>query len=315
MAEQDKHIAEALQILSDLGMPRAQRNERTALCLLALLDLGRRKAWKDAGDPLMGITPIMDWSRGKYGRDYAPNTRETFRRQSMHQFVAAGIALYNPDKPDRPVNSPAAVYRIEPGLLEVLRVFGKKDYPALLADWLHGHQALVERYARERKLRMVPVSLEDGNEIRLSAGEHSKLIKAIIEEFGPRFVPGGQLVYVGDTGDKWGYFDRPLLDSLGVAVDSHGKMPDVVMFFPEKGWLILVESVTSHGPVDAKRHAELACLFSHSKAGLVFVSAFPNRRLMNKHLEFISWETEVWVANAPSHLIHFNGTRFLGPYS
>lgn len=315
MAKQEKHIAEALQILADLGLPRPQRNVRTALSLLALLDLGRRKAWKDAASPLIGITPIMDWSREKYGQDYAPNTRETFRRQSMHQFVAAGIALYNPDKPDRPVNSPSAVYQIEPGLLEVLRAFGKKDYAMRLAAWLEDRQTLAERYARERDMKKVPVSIDGGRKIRLSAGEHSQLIKAIIEEFGPRFVPGGKLVYIGDTGDKWGYFDQPLLDSLGVAVDNHGKMPDVVLFFPEKNWLVLVESVTSHGPVDAKRHDELARLFSGSKAGLVFVSAFPNRRLMNKHLEFISWETEVWVADAPSHLIHFNGTRFLGPYS
>jgi len=314
MAEQEKHIGEALQILADLGMPRPQRNERTALCLLALLDLSRRKAWKDARDPLLGITPIMDWSREKYGRDYAPNTRETFRRQSMHQFVAAGIARYNPDKPDRPVNSPAAVYQIEPGLLLVLQAFGKKNYTSQLAAWLRDRKTLTERYANERELLKVPVSLDGGGSIRLSAGEHSELIKAIIEEFGPRFVPGGKLVYVGDTGDKWGYFDKRLLKSVGVTVDNHGKMPDVVLFFPDKNWLILVESVTSHGPVDGKRHDELARLFSGAKAGLVYVSAFPNRRLMNKHLEFISWETEVWVADAPSHLIHFNGTRFLGPY-
>ncbi len=315
MAEQEKRIGDALQVLSDLGLPRQQRNVRTALCLLALLDLGRRKSWIGAGNPLIGITPIMDWGRTEYGLVYAPNTRETFRRQSMHQFVAAGIALYNPDKPDRPVNSPAAVYQIEPGLLQVLRTFGKKSYAENLAAWLKDRKTLVERYARERDMNRVPISIDGKRKISLSAGAHSALIKAIIEEFGPRFVPGGKLVYVGDTGEKWGYFDQTLLDSLGVTVDSHGKMPDVVLFFPGKNWLVLVESVTSHGPVDAKRHNELTHLFMGSKAGLVFVSAFPNRRVMNKHLEFISWETEVWVADAPSHLIHFNGTRFLGPYA
>lgn len=229
--------------------------------------------------------------------------------------MLAGIALYNPDKPDRPVNSPAAVYQIEPGLLQVLRAFGKKEYEPRLAAWLKGRKTLAERYARERNMRKIPINVDGSTEIHLSAGDHSELIKAIIEEFGPRFVPGGKLVYVGDTGKKWGYFDKPLMDSLGVVVDNHGKMPDVVMFLPKKNWLVLIESVTSHGPVDAKRHDELTRIFSRSKAGLVFVSAFPNRRLMNKYLEFISWETEVWVADAPSHLIHFNGTRFLGPYS
>ena len=48
----------------------------------------------------------MSWVREHYGKEYAPNTRETFRRETMHQFVQAGIVQRNPDKPDRPVNSP-----------------------------------------------------------------------------------------------------------------------------------------------------------------------------------------------------------------
>ena len=163
-------------------------------------------------------------------------------------------------------------------------------------------------------MRMVPVQLSQGQEIRLSAGEHSELIRAIIENFAPRFVAGGRLIYVGDTGDKWGYFDQKFLEDLGVVVDGHGKMPDVVIFYPKRDWLLLIEAVTSHGPVDGKRHDELSTLFKACNAGLVYVSSFPNRRTMNKYLDVISWETEVWIADAPSHMIHFNGDRFLGPY-
>jgi hypothetical protein len=159
------------------------------------------------------------------------------------------------------------------------------------------------------------VEIAPGKKITLSPGEHSELIRAIIEEFAPRFVPGSLLVYAGDTGDKWGYFDAPLLAELGIDVDSHGKMPDVVLHFAEMGWLLLVESVTSHGPVDGKRHDELAKLFAGSRAGLVYVTAFPSRAIMGRYLGEIAWETEVWVADAPSHLIHFNGVRFLGPYA
>ena len=133
-------------------------------------------------------------------------------------------------------------------------------------------------------------------------------------EFAPRFVPGGMLIYAGDTGEKWGYFDKNCLTKLGVDVDGHGKMPDVILYYPDKNWLLLIESVTSHGPVDGKRHAELANLFLGSKAGLVYVTAFPSRPRMARYLREIAWETEVWCAEAPSHLIHFNGARFLGPY-
>jgi hypothetical protein len=310
-----EHIKNAHEILVSLGLPRAQQNERSALCLLALLNLTPRKKWAQSGNPLMGITPIMDWIRDHHKKHYAPNTRETVRRQTMHQFVDAGIALYNPDKPDRSVNSPAAVYQIEPAALALLRSFETRAWHKNLTAYLAKRQTLAARYARERKQHLIPVQVAPGQKIKLSPGEHSGLIRAIIENFAPRFVPSAELIYAGDTGEKWGYFDAVLLAKLGVNVDAHGKMPDVVLFDPKRKWLVLVESVTSHGPVDGKRHAELAKLFSESKNGLVYVTAFPTRAIMSRYLGEIAWETEVWVADAPSHLIHFNGERFLGPYA
>lgn len=309
------NLQDALKILAALDLPRAQQNERSALCLLALLDLTPDKNWAQAGNPLMGITPMMEFSREHYGKEYAPNTRETFRRQTMHQFVAAGIALYNPDEPGRPVNSPKAVYQIEPETLTLLKIYGSPLWDESLHGYLAIRKTLAARYAKAREQKLVPVRITPGQEINISPGEHSELIKAIVEDFAPRYVPGGVLVYVGDTGEKWGYFDKELLAELGVSVDSHGKMPDVVLYYPEKNWLLLAESVTSHGPVDGKRHAELARLFAGATAGLVYVTAFPSRQLMTRYLSEIAWETEVWVADAPSHLIHFNGERFLGPYS
>jgi hypothetical protein len=314
MNDKNDHIEATRQIIIALGLPRAQHNERSALSLLALLNLTPGKTWADAENPLVGITPIMKWAGEHYGKEYAPNTRETFRRQTMHQFCDAGIALYNPDKPDRSVNSPKAVYQIEPAALALLRTFGTAAWHDSLTAYLAERETLVARYAKEREQNRIPVEIAPGKKITLSPGEHSDLIRAIIENFAPRFAPGSVLVYAGDTGDKWGYFDAPLLASLGVDVDAHGKMPDVVLHFTAKNWLLLVESVTSHGPVDGKRHAELAKLFAGSAAGLVYVTAFPNRTIMGRYLGEIAWETEVWVADAPSHLIHFNGSRFLGPY-
>lgn len=309
-----EYIEAAHQIIISLGLPRAQQNERSALSLLALLNLTPGKPWAMAENPLVGITPIMDWAREHYGKEYAPNTRETFRRQTMHQFCDAGVAIYNPDKLDRPVNSPKAVYQIEPAALTLLRTFGTPQWHDNLTAYLAERETLVAKYAKERELNRIPVEIAPGKEITISPGEHSELIRAVIEDFAPRFAPGSVLVYAGDTGDKWGYFDAALLAELGVDVDSHGKMPDVVLHYTAKNWLLLVESVTSHGPVDGKRHAELAKLFAGSKAGLVYVTAFPSRSIMARYLGEIAWESEVWVACSPTHLIHFNGERFLGPY-
>lgn len=232
----------------------------------------------------------------------------------MHQFVDAGIACYNPDQPERPVNSPKAVYQISPETLDLLKNYGTSSWGKALEKYLAVKGTLAARYAKARDQRLIPVRINRTQEINISPGDHSELIKAIVEDFAPRYAPASKLVYVGDTGEKWGYFDEDLLCTLGVRVNSHGKMPDVVFHYTEKNWLLLVESVTSHGPVDGKRHEELANLFSGAKAGLVYVTAFPSRAIMARYLSEISWETEVWIADAPSHLIHFNGERFLGPY-
>lgn len=309
-----KKLQEAMSILEDLGMPRPQLNERTAFCLLALVNMTPTKKWADCENPLIGITPIMDWAKEHYDAEYAPNTRETFRRQSMHQFIEAGVCLYNPDKPDRPVNSPKAVYQIEPNLMEVLLLFGSDTYEDALKEYQADRKSLVEQYAKVRKMQMVPVKVKEGYQINLSPGIHSELIRDIVEDFCPRFAPGGELVYIGDTGDKHGFFDKDLLAKLSMVLDNHGKLPDVVIYMREKNWLLLIESVTSHGPVESKRQIELARLFKTCTAGLVYVSAFPDRKTFLKYLDVIAWESEVWIADAPSHMIHFNGSRFLGPY-
>ena len=295
-------------------MPRAQLNERSALCLLAIADITPEKPWTEAGAPLIGITPIMEFAAVHYmDKPYAPNTRETIRRQTMHQFYDAGIALYNPDDPGRAVNSPKTVYQLSPEARALLRAFGSKAWPAALRTFGAQQRSLAERYAAARTMKEVPLKLADGRELRLSPGAHSELIGQIVDVFGARFAPGGTLLYVGDTGEKFGHFDEGALAALGVEVDSHGKMPDVVIHYTEPGWLLLCEAVTSHGPVDGKRHAELKELFKDATVGLVFVTAFPTRAIMARYLGEIAWETEVWCTESPTHIIHFNGERFLGP--
>lgn len=315
MSSRNDHLQAAQEIIIFLGLPKAQQNERSALCLLALLNLIPEKTWAEAESPYMGITPIMDWAREHYGRDYAPNTRETFRRQTVHQFCDAGVALHNPDEPDRPVNSPKTVYQVAPAILDLLRLYETSAWDDALISYREKHQTLIKQYEKERKHKRILVKISPDQEMTFSPGNHSKLIRDVIEEFAPRFAPGSVLVYAGDTGNKWAYRDTALMGELGIDVDLHGKMPDVMLHYAEKDWLFLVEAVTSHGPVDGKRYEELAELCSGVKAGLVYVTAFPDRSSMRKFLPEIAWETEAWVADSPSHLMHFNGTRFLGPYA
>lgn len=306
-------IDEALAILRALGLPVGQQNERSALTLLALIDLKPSGSWINLSRPLIGITPIMQFCHENYGKEYAPNTRETFRRFTMHQFVETGLAIANPDNPGRPVNSPAFCYQVTKEALDTMQTFGTDGWDAALEMYLESHVALADLWAQHREMEMIPVKIADGTEMMLTPGDHSRLIEQVIIEFGPRFAPGSELIYVGDTGDKIGYFLVERLAGLGVTVDEHGKMPDVVLYLPGPEWLLLVEAVTSHGPVNPKRLGELAALFADAIPSLVYVTAFPDRSTMARYLSDISWETEVWCADSPSHLIHFDGERFLGP--
>ncbi|MBI5765455.1 MAG: Eco57I restriction-modification methylase domain-containing protein [Planctomycetes bacterium] len=307
-------VEAAVGALKALKAPKGQCNERSALTLLALLDLEPKAKWSRAADPRRGVTEMMDWMAEKYGKKYAPNTRETIRRFTLHQFVQMGLVLLNSDDPSRPTNSPKNVYQIEPSALALLRTFGTDDWQKNLKEYLDSIQGKNRLREAARKMAQIPVTLPDGKTFQLTAGGQNVLIKEIIEQFAPRYTPGGHVIYVGDAGEKHLLNDEKYLAKLGVVTERHGKMPDVVIHYKDRNWLVLIEAVTSHGPVNKLRHTQLKDLFKESKAGLVFVTAFLDRQAMREYLPDIAWETEVWVADAPSHLIHFNGERFLGPY-
>lgn len=306
--------AEARELLHALGMDDERSNERSAWVLLALLALHPDDPWSKAANPMLGTRATMDWIRDEYGQDYAANTRETVRRFTLHQFAEAQLVVQNPDRPDRPVNSPKWNYQVTNEALSVIRLYGTSNFAPALKDYLAAAPGLKAQYAAAREMNRIPITLPDGSPFTLSPGGQNVLIKQMVEEFCPRFTPGGEIVYIGDADAKWALFEDARLAGLGVTVDHHGKMPDLVVYMPDKDWLVLMEAASSHGPVDSKRHGELAALFKDCTAGLVYVSCFPDRKEMRKYLTTIAWETDVWCAEDPTHLIHFNGTRFLGPY-
>ena len=228
--------------------------------------------------------------------------------------MEAQLVVPNPDEPQRPVNSPKWNYQVTAEALGVLRTYDTDEWPAAVDLYLAELPGLRARYAAAREMDRIPLTLPDGSVFTLTPGGQNVLLKAMVEDFCPRFTPGGQVLYIGDAGDKWALFERNALSSLKVTVDQHGKMPDLVIYLPDRNWLVLLEAASTHGPVDSKRQAELAELFAESTAGLVYVSCFPDRAEFRKYVDKIAWESEVWCADHPTHMIHYNGERFLGPY-
>ncbi|MDH6180759.1 hypothetical protein M2152_000941 [Microbacteriaceae bacterium SG_E_30_P1] len=307
-------LSEARQILKAFGFDAARSNERSARTLLALARLTEASSWADAANPRLGVRAILDWIREELGFPIAENTRETYRRQTLHQFRDAGLVILNEDDPSRATNSSLNNYKLTDAAVVVIRSFGTQAFDRLVADYLTAAPGLLSIYRAERDLIRIPITLPGGVELTLGAGGQNVLIKQMIDDFCAYFVPGGEVLYIGDADSKLMHFDQEKLAALGIVVDTHGKLPDLVVYQPETNWLFLMEAASSHGPVDAKRHRELNILFAGSTAGLVFVSCFPDRAVMRKFLADLAWETEAWCASDPTHMIHLNGDKFLGPH-
>lgn len=307
-------ISQAQTILAALGMPAAQQNEMSALTLLALCGLKPETDWSLAKQSSLTVTKgIMAFVRDFYGRDYAPNTRETFRRQVLHQFVQGKIAVYNPDDPSLPTNSPRAHYAISEAALTVVRAYGTEAWEAAAREFKETQGSLITVYQSPRENLGTPVHLPDGTTLILSPGEHNQLQAGVIEQFAPRFVSGGVLLYLGDAADKDFYVAADRLATLQIPFTEHDKLPDIILYDAAKNWLFLMEVVTSHGPMTPQRVVELGEMLRNCDAGKIFVTAFPTFVEFRRHIKDIAWETEVWIAEVPDHLIHFNGDRFLGP--
>lgn len=309
-----RKLEEAIGVLQALGFGHRQSNDVAGYTLLALIDMKPLDEWRNATDPLRGITPIIEFVNQFYGVRYAPNTRETIRDEAVKYFADAGMLIRNPDNPARPTNSGRTVYQVEPHALKLLQSFGRSEWSLKLKSYLKSREHILHELGRKRRMVRIPVSLPSGETVALSPGGQNPLIKEVIEEFCPRFVPGGTVVYIGDAEDKFLHLDNEYLAGLCVTIPASAKMPDVVVHDAQRNWLLLIEAVTSAGPVDGKRRRELKQLFDGCSAGLVIVTAFASRETMRSFLTQISWETEVWVAEDPDHLIHFDGERFLGPY-
>lgn len=307
-------VDEAKEILAALGMPPEQRNDNAAYTMLAFADVGPRTPWAKARAPRLTPHDVIGFAFERYRKKYAENTRETIRRQAIHHFVLGGVLHRNPDEPGLATNSPRTHYALTDEALAVIRAYGSPKFEAEATSFLQKvGGGLAARYAAPRKAAGVRVALPSGGVLALSPGAHNLLQAQVVESFLPRFAPGARVLYLGDADHKSLVLEANELASIGIPVTKHDKLPDIVAHDAERNWVFLVEAVVSHGPVNSKRHIELEGILRACTAGRVYVSAFATFRDFKKYASQIAWETEVWISEAPEHLLHYNGDRFFGP--
>lgn len=224
-------LEESKGILSAIGMPSQQTNDRSAYVLLALADIKESDPWTRAKKPEMRIVDMMNFMSQHYGKVYKPNTRETIRKDTIHQFVDGAVAERNTNSIDRPTNSPKYSYCLTDEMLDLIKTYGTRGWQRTLKKFISKQGTLIDKYSRLRDIARVPVVV-NGQEFSFSSGEHNTLQKAIIEEFAPRFAKGAEVIYVGDAENKDLIKNREVLESIGVIITDHDKLPDVVLYRP-----------------------------------------------------------------------------------
>ncbi len=301
-------ISETREFLKNIGMPKQQQADICCYVILAMAGIKPEMSWNEATNDWIRIHDIIQFANTYYGTSYAENSRETFRKQALHRFRTAALVEDN----GKATNSPNYRYRLTDETLQLIKNINSNALDNAMSRFLKYHDKLVDIYASKKKMTMMPVKI-NGDDFKFFAGKHNELQKAIIEEFAPRFAPDSECLYVGDTIEKDLVKNVDKLSKLGFEITLHDKMPDVVLYREDKNWIYFIESVTSVGPIDPKRILEIEELTQNVNAGKIYVTAFLDFKTYKKFAEELAWETEVWIAEMPEHMIHLNGDKFMGP--
>ena len=301
-------IEEAREILKELQAPAKQQTDLCCFVLLAMANIKEQDLWKSATNNWIRIHDVIAYTKENYGVTYAENSRETFRKQAMHHFRNAAFIEDN----GKATNSPNYRYRLTNEMLALICSYKTECWELEKQKFLKAHESLIDLYASKRAVRKMPVQI-NGEDFTFSPGKHNELQKLIIEEFAPRFAPNSECRYVGDTTEKDLVKNVAKLQELGLSITLHDKMPDIVLYSEGKNWLYFIESVTSVGPMEPKRIKEIEEMTEGVVAGRIYVTAFLDFKSFKKFSDSLAWETEVWIADMPDHMIHLNGDKFLGP--
>lgn len=312
-------INTALYILDCFGIPleaTPRRLEKIAIAFLASSNIKKIADIKNAKDLNSGYSlktrEIITFVNKHFNETISLGSYDDIRRKDLKLLTIAEVVLQS--SPNSATNDSTRGYSLNPTYGELVRSFGSPNWEKTVAERLNDIEPLSQKLKRERTISKVDVILPSGGHLSFSIGEHNDLQKAIIEEFLPRYGHGAEVLYVGDTSDKYLYLEKEKLEQLSFFEISHEELPDVIAYSKKKNWLYLIEAVHSSGPISEIRLLQLQKLTKGCTADIVYITAFLNRQKFRQFMTEIAWETEVWIADNPDHLVHFNGDKFLGPY-
>jgi type II restriction enzyme len=309
-------INEALDILESVGIPLENKTERSlermAVCFLAVASVTDKWS-KASSDNFYKTRDVINYVNTHFEENISSGSYDDIRRKDLKLLVLTGLVVNSGEKQSAATNDPTRGYSLDENFKDLIVNYGNKEWAQKVQAFTRNRPSLAEMLVRKRDIEQIPVTLPSGIELRFSSGEHNILQKKIIEDFLPRFGKGCSVLYIGDTAHKLLHIDEEKLKSLNFFELSHDELPDIIAYNTLDNWLFLIEAVHSAGPMSEIRVYELKKLLKNCNAELIFVTAFLKRGDFRKWSANIAWETEVWIADNPDHLIHFNGSKFLGP--
>lgn len=284
-----------------------------AVCFLAVA--GVTSDWKSAtSHKYLKTRDIINFVNLHFEENISTGSYDNIRRNDLKLLVVADIVINSGDKHSSATNDPTRGYSIHPDFRNLIISYNTNSWSDELAKFNLNRPSLSEQLSRKREIEKIPIKLPDGKALELSTGEHNQLQKQIIEQFLPRFGSDCEVFYIGDTSKKMLHIEEKKLSQIGFFELSHEELPDIIAYSRKKNWLYLIEAVHTSGPMSEIRVFELKKLLKECSAELIFVTAFLTKTEFKKWIIDIAWETEVWIADNPDHLVHFNGHKFLGAY-
>ncbi len=313
-----KLYSDMLDILVAIGIPLEtlstdRRKEKMAgACLATGQVVSSLKETKSVMNGMfMKTRDIIDFENKHYGENISPGSYDDIRRKDLKILVEEGIVINSSTLDRSATNNPNRGYALDAQFASLVKAYGTKQWKDKLDYFTTMRDSVRKELEKKRSLARIPVTLPSGIPLELTPGEHNLLQKKIIEVFLPIWGFGAQVLYVGDTADKYLYRDNETLASLHVFTLEHEELPDIVAYSKEKNLLYMIEAVHSSGPMDEVRVNRLKRQLKNCTAETVFFTAFLNRKMYQKYCLNIAWNTEVWIAETPDHLVHLNGYKFL----
>jgi len=310
-------INEALEILELAGIPFDGKTERAlermAMSFLAVANV--TGDWKRAvADANLRTRDIINFINEHFDETISFGSYDDIRRRDLKFLVLAGLIVNTGAGKGSATNDPTRGYSLQSDFRNLIVKYKTKEWESELKAFNKNRTQLSDILARKRNMERISVRLPHGKDIVLSLGKHNNLQKSIIEEFLPRFGNDCEVLYIGDAVNKTLHMEEDKLKALNFFELLHDELPDIIAYSPKHNWLFLIEAVYSSGPMSEARVFKLKKMLTHCHAELIFVTAFLTRNDFKKWMLDVAWETEVWIADNPDHLIHFNGHKFLGAY-